>query len=127
MTALREKYEWKKVEAPKTWRPKFNGEELVGFYGGRTMRSGSFGQYEVVIIHVPARGSFMVSGTQVIQLIDASCVEVGDPVRVVWGGYLALGEADDGRAKKMKLFTVYVVEGERLASDDMPALKEQRQ
>ncbi len=127
MTALREKYEWKKVVAPKTWRPKFNGEELVGFYGGRTMRSGSFGQYEVVIIHVPARGSFMVSGTQVIQLIDASAADVGDPVRVVWGGYLKLGEGEDGREKKMKLFEVYVVEGDRLGPEDMPAIKEARQ
>lgn len=127
MTTLREKYEWKKVEAPKTWRPKYNGEELVGFYGGRTIRSGSFGQYEVVIVHVPGRGSFMLSGTQLIQLIDAASADVGDPIRVVWGGYLKLGEAEDGREKKMKQFTVFVVDGERLAPEDMPAIKESRQ
>jgi hypothetical protein len=59
---LKYRYQWKKIEAPKTWRPKINGEELTGFYGGKTVRKGQFGQYDIVIVHVPRRGSFTISG-----------------------------------------------------------------
>jgi len=72
ITDLRGRYEWKKIEAPKMWRPRMIGEELVGFYGGKTTRNGQWGQYEVVLVHVPGRGSFMLSGVRIIQLADAS-------------------------------------------------------
>lgn len=81
---LRARYAWKKVEAPKTWRPSTNGEELTGFYGGKTLRNGQWGQYEVIVVHVPHRGTFMVSGTRVIQLVDAADIQTGWPIRIVY-------------------------------------------
>lgn len=123
MSGIRERYSWKKVEAPKTWCPKHNGEELAGFYGGRTTRTGRFGQYEVLLVHVPGRGSFMISGVRIIQLADASCAEPGDPVRVIYLG-LNMIESADGEARNMKLFDLYVSDGERLAPEDMPQVKQ---
>ena len=67
---LRDRFNWKQVEAPGLWRPDDIGEELIGYYGGRTLRTGPHGQYEVVIVHVPQQGAFMLSGTMIIQLID---------------------------------------------------------
>lgn len=117
---VRARYEWRKIEAPKTWRPKMNGEEIAGFYGGKTMRNGRFGQYEVVLIHVPKRGLFMISGTRIVQLIDAAAVVIGWPVRVIWRGSVAL---DDD--KTMKTFDVFVAETDPIAADELPAVKQQ--
>ena len=57
------RYKWKKVHAPKTWSPRTVGAELAGFYGGRTMRTGAYGQYEVVLVHVLLDGSYIISGS----------------------------------------------------------------
>jgi len=51
---LRERYGWKKVVAPKAWRPEATGEELIGFYGGKTTRTGAYGQYDVVLVSTRA-------------------------------------------------------------------------
>ena len=48
---------------------------------------------------------------------------VGDPVRVVWSGYKVLkpaSETDDGRVHRMKLFEVFVVDGERAPIEELP-------
>lgn len=79
--SIRERHQWKRVEAPKRWSPKEVGQELVGFCSGKTVRNGVFGQYEVVLISVPARGVFMLSGVQIVQLVDASAAEIGWPLR----------------------------------------------
>jgi hypothetical protein len=50
---LRAQYNWRKVHTPLPWRPDAIGEELVGFYGGKSLRDGPHGQYEVVLVHVP--------------------------------------------------------------------------
>lgn len=121
--SIRERYSWKKVEAPKAWRPRMLGEELVGFYGGRTTRMGKFGQYDVVLVHVPARGAFIVSGNRLIQLIDASGLDSGDPVMIRWSGHMKLEPNDAGEDRKMKLFEVFVVEGDKLSSEDMPQVE----
>lgn len=121
---LRSRYQWKQVEAPKTWRPKMLGEELVGFFGGKTTRNGSFGQYEVVLVHVPVRGSFMVSGVRIIQLIDASGIETGWPVRIVWRGRMALPATADGEVREMKNYEVFVAEGDPVAAGDLPKILE---
>lgn len=114
-----ERYRWKRVEAPKHWRPTNVDDELVGFYGGKTQRSGQYGDYEVVLVHVPARGAFMISGTRIVQLIDAAGIESGWPVRVVWRGLVRLTSE-----RKMKDFAVYVAEGDPVAADDLPAVRE---
>jgi len=123
---LKSRYEWKQVEAPKTWRPKMLGEELIGFFGGKTLRNGRYGQYEVVLVHVPRRGSFMISGTRVSQLIDAAGIDIGWPVRVAWRGQMTLPEKEGDEEKKyMKLFDVFIAEGDPVSPGDLPAIKEQ--
>lgn len=109
---------WRKITAPGTWYPKPD-EELVGFYLGRTKRDGSFGPYEVLMVAVPYKGAFMVSGTQVIQLADAAMLARGDAVRIRFCGYKEILSAETGEVKKMKLFEMYV--GEVQAADDLPA------
>lgn len=116
--SLRERFDWKKVVAPKVWRPKYNGEELIGFYGGRTVRNGQFGQYEVVLIHVPQRGAFVVNGVRIIQLIDAALITPGHAVRIVWRGMMDLG--DD---KKMRSYDVFVAEG-KVRPDALPEIEQ---
>lgn len=121
LSNILERYAWEKVQSPKTWRPTEENEELCGFYGGKTIRSGAYGQYEVVIVHVPMRGTVMVSGTQIVQLIDASGICVGWPVRVRW-----LGLIDLGNGKAMKSFDVFVAEGDPLEESELPQVKGQR-
>lgn len=117
---LRERYAWKQVEAPKAWRPRMLGEELIGFFGGKTQRNGRFGQYEVVLVHVPLRGTFMLSGTRALQLIDAADLRAGWPIRIVWRGNVALPEKEGEEKKTMKNFEVYVAEGDPLNAEDLP-------
>jgi hypothetical protein len=101
------------------------GEELVGFYGGKTTRNGQWGQYEVVLVHVPMRGSFMISGTRIIQLVDASGIQEGWPVRVIWKGRKQLEPTPDGEVREMKQFKVLVAEGDPLSPDEMPRVSDE--
>jgi len=119
---IREQYKWREVATPTTWRPTEAqiGEELVGFYGGKTLRNGPHGQYEVIIVHVPLDRSYMVSGTRVIQLMDASLAPVGHPVRIIWQGY-----KETGQGYQMKLFDVMVAEGEALPAEALPEVEGQ--
>lgn len=112
---IRQRFKWRKVQAPRPWTPKESGEELVGYYGGRTVRTGAYGQYEVVLVHVPLTGSFMITGTRLIQLLDASLINPGHPVRIVWKGLV-----ETAREHQMKDFEVFVAEGEAIPVDAMP-------
>jgi len=94
--------EWEEVSAPKVWRPKV-GEELIGHYHGRTVRSGTFGEYEVVQVSVPGDALYNVSGTRIVQLFDSASLESGEQVRIVFKGYKEL-QGD----KKLKVFELYV-------------------
>jgi len=123
--SILERYHWKEVHAPRGWYPTVPGSELVGFYGGRTTRRSTYGQYDVILVHVPARGSFMVSGTKLMQLVDAAMIDVGHPIRVVWEGHQPLGiNAATGEEKKMKLFKVLVAEGEPIDAADLPRVSQ---
>lgn len=122
--SILQRYQWKEVHAPKPWYPKMPGTELVGFYGGRTTRNGSYGQYDVILVHVPARGSFMVSGTKLMQLVDAAMIDIGHPIRVVWEGHQSLGQDETGKEKKMKLFRVLVSEGDPIDAADLPRVSQ---
>ena len=118
---LKNRYEWKQVEKPKAWRAKAPGEELIGYYGGKTLRDGKFGQYEVAMIDVPHTGSFMVSGTEAIQLFDAAQIGIGWPVRVVWEGVQEWGEPDAaGKKKTVKKFKVFIAEGDPISPEYLP-------
>lgn len=114
---LKERYDWKRIRAPKRWSPKDPGEELLGYYGGKTVRNGSYGQYEVVLVHVPNSSTMMISGVQIVQLTDAANIQLGWPVRIVWLG--TVGE------RKMKCFDFFVAEGDPVSPEDLPKVKEQ--
>lgn len=118
MPDLKAQYKWKKVETPRMWRPKTSNEELVGYYGGKTTRVGAFGSYEVVIVHVPADGAYLVSGTQVVQSADAALLVTGQPIRLVFHGRKNIGSG-----REMKLITMYVAEGERVPPAELPELQ----
>lgn len=111
---LKERFKWERVKAPKVWRPTAD-EEIVGFYGGRTLRSGEFGQYEVALVHVPQRGSLLVSGTVLIALLDSGQIVVGQPVRIVYRGMVPIGED-----KSYKSFELYRTDGGALQPEDLP-------
>lgn len=104
---------WRKVSAPAPWRPK-DGDELVGYYVGRTSRDGIHGQYEVVVVAVPYKGAYMISGTKILQLTDAAMCARGDAVRVKFLGDIPIGK----RGRTMKDFELYVGELEHV--DDLP-------
>jgi hypothetical protein len=108
--ALKDRYDWKQVKAPMVWRPETVGQELIGYYAGRTKRDGQYGQYETVLVLVPEVGAFTLSGTKLIQLVDASQLAAGDPVRIMWGGYI-----DTANGRQMKDFQLFISEGEPLA------------
>lgn len=103
---------WRKISAPTAWRPK-DGDELIGYYLGRTRRDGRFGQYEVVVVAVPYAGTHMISGTGIIQLADSAMLSRGDAVRIVYLGSQAL---ENGLT--VKRFELYV--GETPRAEDMP-------
>jgi len=94
------------------------GEELVGFYGGRTLRSGSFGQYEVALVHVPHAGSFTVTGSALIRLLDAAGIGKGHPVRIVWQGTRKTQNNHDE-----KQFELLVADLETIAAEDLPEIE----
>lgn len=105
---------WRKVHAPAVWRPK-DGDELIGYYAGRSLRDGLHGQYEVATVLVPYKGAFLISGTQLIQLLDSAMISRGDAIRVVFKGRKQLEEE-----REMKLFELYVGEAPALAEVEMP-------
>lgn len=118
---LRERFKWKKVEAPRAWRPRYNGEDLVGYYGGKSVRNGAHGQYEVVIVHVPARGAFTISGVRAVQLADTSMMMVGSPMRIVFKGMVSLGNDHS-----MKEFELFIPEGEAVPEAALPSVGDQQ-
>ena len=62
----------------------------------------------------------MISGTRVVQLADASNVGAGWPVRIVWRGYVALPDSEDGEKRQMKQFDFFIAEGDPLAEGETP-------
>jgi hypothetical protein len=121
--SLLERYDWKKVVTPKMWHPKKADEELVGFFGGKSVRNGRYGQYEVVIIHIPRRGSLMISGVRIVNLVDASGIDTGWPIRIVWLGEKEIAPGEDGKPRRMKDFDVYIAEGDPISADNLPAIR----
>lgn len=100
--AMLQALRWRKVTAPKMWQPAEVGEELTGYYGGRSVRSGSYGEYTVILMHVPERGTLMLSGFEIVQLVDAAQITHGHPVRVRWNGFVEL--ASGHKKKSYELF-----------------------
>lgn len=114
---LREKYGWRKVEAPRPWRPLLPGEELIGFYGGTTKRVGRHGEYTVVIVHVPQGGSRTCTGSALIRLVDAGMVARGCPVRIIYQGTRV---TENGFNEKQ--FDLLIATGPAVAVEALPEL-----
>ncbi len=109
---MNENIQWRKVNRPRSWRPKNNGEELIGYYCGRTLRNGQWGQYEVVTVVTPNSGALMVSGTHLIQLADVAMLKYGDAIRIKFLGVKPVGDGHE-----MKEFELYVSDTELTAED----------
>lgn len=117
---IRKKFSWRRVETPKPWLPKEVGEEIIGFYGGRTLRR--FGrsesdQYEVALVHIPNEGCVTISGVRVIQLLDAALIEKGHPIRIVWQGTRLTAKNHE-----MKMFEVFVADGDPIPAEHLPGI-----
>lgn len=94
---------WRKVKAPKIWRPD-PGELLEGVYGGRTLRNGVYGQYEVILVRVPAESTtYIISGVKIIQLVDTALLSIGEDIRIHFVGDIALKEG-----RTMRDFELFV-------------------
>lgn len=104
---------WRKIKRPKSWRPKEANEELIGYYVGRTLKNGQWGQYEVITV-VTDDGTFMVNGTQLIQLADVAMLEYGAAIRIKF-----LGMKKTGGDHEMKEFELYVNDAEPTVEDVM--------
>jgi hypothetical protein len=116
-----EKHEWEKVKAPQVWRP-HAGAELNGYYGGRTLKNGTFGQYQVVLVHTLSDGAWTASGTGLITLIDAAMIQIGHPIRIQYQGSILTGQDADGKPKTFKKYEVYKAIGPSVPSDLMPRI-----
>ena len=114
---LADLYAWKKVHSPLPWKPTELGDELCGFYGGKTPRMGPNGQYDVVLVHVPCNGTWTVSGLDILQKADAAAIQIGHPIRVQWAG-----TRQTGNGRTMKLFTVLVADGKPIPVEDLPTI-----
>lgn len=98
---------WKKVEAPKPWRPREVGETLIGEYVGRRSKSGRFGDYEAFVVRT-STGTFHVSGTVLVSLFSAVALKEGDPVRVEYKGTV---DSTLHEGVSYRDFDLYVTEG----------------
>ena len=95
--------QWRKVTRPKPWKPEDIGESIVGFWGGRTTRNGSYGTYEVLTLHTE-HGTFYVSGSVLMGLLDGAGVMTDSTrLRVVFLGLKPCHE-EDRRFKDFELF-----------------------
>lgn len=114
---FRQRFEWVKVRAPQPWQPAA-GEELGGYYCGRTIRTGSFGQYEVVLIAVPRVGMFTASGSELIRLIDSALLTRGHPVRILFKG---LEQSKTNAARTVRHFELLISAGNPIPEHEIPS------
>jgi len=79
---------WKRVKAPKPWKPQEVGETLVGQFLGMKDKTGQHGPYQVALIKCPDGEVRSVSGTVAMTLFQAAAFELGSTptIRLVWQG-----------------------------------------
>lgn len=112
---------WRKLKSPTPWRPSLPGEELAGYYLGKSVRQGAFGEYTVVLIGVLDEAGTvgtpkMVSGAAIVNAVDGSNIQIGALLRIVYGGLVEISND-----RKMKAFEVFLGEG-TLSTDDIAQL-----
>lgn len=112
------KYKWRKVEAPKPWRPGV-GDEVVGYYLSTSQRNGEHGRFTAVYVAVPGDGVRYITGVRIVDLIAASMVARGEPVRIIFDGLETTGSG-----RQMKTFSLYVSYAERADETDLPQVRE---
>ena len=103
---------WRQVDIPLPWRPSKNGEVLHGFYGGQSVRDGIHGEYTVILVLTADKKAWLLSGTEIVQLVAAAQLRRGDPVHIVWGGRK---ETAAGFARKH--YDLYVPDNKLLMPD----------
>lgn len=111
---------WVKVESPRSWRPTVIGQEIIAYYGGKTIYDGIYGNYEAALLHVPNVGTFYVTGVRLIRLLDTTCPIRGALIRVVWKGYKQLDEE-----REMKDYDLYISHGPALPPGSIPDIAAQ--
>lgn len=74
---------WKRVKAPRVWRPG-EGEVLIGTYRGRRPKHGQYGDYEVGVVETAELGVFTVSGAMVMSMLES--VAEGAVIRIEYHG-----------------------------------------
>jgi hypothetical protein len=77
---------WKRVEAAKPWRPN-PGDSITGVYLGISTSDGRFGPYKRITVRTEKDGAFTVSGTVLISLVEGAGLELGQTIKIVFGGY----------------------------------------
>lgn len=92
-----EAIKWRKVRAPKPWRPEA-GEVLIGRYAGKQLREGQYGPYNVFIVRA-LEGTYLLSGT-VLNDLFAGVFE-GDAVQV---HFLGMQQFRGGEYKDFNIF-----------------------
>lgn len=95
---------WRKVKAPKAWRPTIAGEVLVGELLGRSTRTSHGDSYGVVVLNTD-KGKQIVSGVVITSLFDAAMLPDGAMVRIVYRG-----NVDSLAGRTYRDFDLYVAE-----------------
>lgn len=102
---MSEKKRWRKVEAPKTWRPAEGGDELIGIYVGSTeIVGGQFGDYVARFIRDDNGETWRISGARVEQLFVG--VQNGARVKLIYNGSKPF-QTTDGEVRTMKDFDLF--------------------
>lgn len=102
---MTEEKRWRKVEAPRTWRPKEKGEALVGIYAGSQKRVGPHGEYNAHFVRDEQYGeSWLLSGAKLDVLFIS--VQPGSRVQVIFNGREPFEVA--GEQREAKEFDLYL-------------------
>lgn len=101
---IAEGVKWRKVQAPKLWRPTSPGEALVGELVGRSTRTTRGESYGVVVLGTE-EGKRIVAGVVITSLFDAAVLPDGSFVRIIYKGNI---ESLAGRTYRD--FELYVAE-----------------
>lgn len=84
--AIENNIEWVKVQRPQRWKPRAEGEELIGSFISKTTRTGDGGRVYAVVTIRTSRGVVTVAGVVIGSLFESAGCIPGDTVRIVFRG-----------------------------------------